>query len=175
LSCNTCIFIIIVEVAAYYQILRCHLTHCLAISININWCHVELAKITWMCDFSLYVLGVTLNCIHLFIVTISFIYWCVMRPASLRFFICSSIYLRILSSYLATFLDTNSLAVLKCRKAVNQSLCKLLDVNHKDWGHRFSAHSFKIFRDGLEVDVGDFCSVKNTLRMSNGSNGWQVS
>jgi len=65
----------------------------------------------------------TLNCIHIFIVTGSFLYWCVMRPASQRFFIHSCIYLRILIiSYLATFLGTNSLSVLMCRKAVNRSI-----------------------------------------------------
>jgi len=69
------------------------------------------------------VLGMTLNCIHIFIVSGSFLYWCVMRPASQRFFIHSCIYLRILIiSYLATFLGTNSLSVLMCRKAVNQSI-----------------------------------------------------
>jgi len=69
-----------------------------------------------------YFLGMTLNCIHIFIVTDSFLYWCVMRPASQRFFTHSCIYLRILIiSYLATFLGTNSLSVLMCRKAVNQS------------------------------------------------------
>jgi len=52
----------------------------------------------------------TLNYIHIFIVTGSFLYWCVMRPASQRFFIYSCIYLRILIiSYLTTFLGTNSL------------------------------------------------------------------
>jgi len=69
-----------------------------------------------------YVLGMTLNCIHIFIVTGSFLYWCVMWPASQHFFIHSCIYLPILIiSYLATFLGTNSLSVLMCRKAVNQS------------------------------------------------------
>jgi len=43
--------------------------------------------------------------------------------ASQRFFIHSCIYLRILIiSYLATFLSPNSLSVLMCRKAVNQSI-----------------------------------------------------
>jgi len=65
-----------------------------------------------------------LNCIHIFIVTGSFLYWCVMRLASQRFFIHSCIYLRILLiSYLATFLGTNSLSVLMCHKAVNLSIC----------------------------------------------------
>jgi len=69
------------------------------------------------------VLGITLNCIHIFIVTGRFLYWCVMRPASQRFFIRSCIYLRILIiPYLATFLGTSSLSVLICRKAVNQSI-----------------------------------------------------
>jgi len=46
-----------------------------------------------------------------------------MRPASQHFFIHSYIYLPILIiSYLATFLGTNSLSVLMCRKAVNQSI-----------------------------------------------------
>jgi len=65
----------------------------------------------------------TLNCIHFYIVTGSFLYWCVIRPASQRFFIHSYVYLQILIiSYLATFLGTNSLSVLMCRKAVNQSI-----------------------------------------------------
>jgi len=69
------------------------------------------------------VLGMTLNCIHISIVTGSLLYWYVMRPASQRFFIHSCIYLHILIiSYLATFLGTNSLSVLMCRKAVNQSI-----------------------------------------------------
>jgi len=67
--------------------------------------------------------GMTLNCIHIFIVTGSFLYWCVMRPASQRFFIRSCIYLRILIiSYLATFFDTNSLSVLMCCRAVDRSI-----------------------------------------------------
>jgi len=67
--------------------------------------------------------GMTLNCIHVFIVTGSFSYWFVMRPASQRFFIHCCIYLRILIiSSLATFLGTNSLSVLMCHKAVNQSI-----------------------------------------------------
>jgi len=68
-------------------------------------------------------MGMTLNCIQIIIVTGSFLYLCVMRPASQRFFIHSCIYLRIfIISYLATFLGTNSRSVLMCRKAVNQSL-----------------------------------------------------
>jgi len=67
--------------------------------------------------------GMTLNCIRIFIVTSSFLYWCVMRPVSQCFFIQICIYLRILiKSCLATFLVTNSLSVLMCRKAVNQSI-----------------------------------------------------
>jgi len=69
------------------------------------------------------VLDITLKCIHIFIITGRFLYWCVLRPASQRFFIHSCIYLRILIiSYLATFLGTYSLFVLMCRKAVNQSM-----------------------------------------------------
>jgi len=68
-------------------------------------------------------LGMTLICIHIFIATGSFLYRCVMRLASQRFFIRSCIYLRILIvSYLATFLRTNSLSVLMCHKEVNQSI-----------------------------------------------------
>jgi len=67
--------------------------------------------------------GMTLSCIHIFIVTGSVLYCCDMRPASQRFFIHSCIFLRILIiSYFATFLGTNSLSVLMCRKAVNQSI-----------------------------------------------------
>jgi len=79
---------------------------------------------------SVSVLGMTLNCIHtkwcpgydvklhhIFIVTGSFLYWCVMRPASQRFFIHSFIYLRL---FIISFLCTNSLSVLMCHKAVNQ-------------------------------------------------------
>jgi len=70
-----------------------------------------------------YFLGMTLNCIHIFFVTCSFLYWCVMRPVSQRFLIHCSIYVLILIiSYLATFLGTNSLYVLMCRKAVIQTL-----------------------------------------------------
>jgi len=51
----------------------------------------------------------TLNCIQTFIVTGSFLYWCVMRPASQRFFSC--IHLRIsITSCLSTFLG-NLIAV----------------------------------------------------------------
>jgi len=67
--------------------------------------------------------GMTLNCIHIFIVIGSFLHWCVMRPASQRFFIHSCIYLRIvIISYLATLLGTNSLSLLMCHRAVNQSI-----------------------------------------------------
>jgi len=100
------------------------------IVFNLAWCHKPSLIRLWMISSVLFnyfpttlgVLGMTLNCIHIFIVTGSFLYWCVMRPASQRFFIHSCIYLRILTiSYLATFLGTNSLSVLMCRKAVIQS------------------------------------------------------
>jgi len=81
------------------------------------------------------VLGMTLNCIHIFIVTGSFLYWSIMRPASQRFFIHSCICLRILIiSYFATFLDTNSLYVLMCCKAVNQSIVHSFS-NHLHYGY----------------------------------------
>jgi len=95
--------------------------------INVYWLaiilimhQVTLVLRSQLCLLSC-VLGMTLNCIHIFIVTGTFLYWCVMRPASQRFFIHSCIYLRIfIISYLATFLGTNNLSVLMCRKAVNQ-------------------------------------------------------
>jgi len=79
--------------------------------------------------FDQVVLGTTLNCIHIFIVTGSFLYWwnCVMchvkwgRPVSVSSYTSSCIYLRILI-YLIMFLGTNSLSVLMCRKEVNQSI-----------------------------------------------------
>jgi len=87
----------------------------------ITWRFLLVSTNTISVDFFL-VLGMTLICIHLFIVTCSFLYWCVMRPASQHFFINSCIYLRILIiSYLAMFLGSNSLSVLMCRKAINQS------------------------------------------------------
>jgi len=66
--------------------------------------------------------GMTLNCIHIFIVTGSlFVLMC--REASQSAFLYKHIYLRILIiSYLATFLGTNSLSMLMRRKAVNQSI-----------------------------------------------------
>jgi len=93
--------------------------------IQAAWsCLLMLWLLTVLYYFVLFCSRMTLNCIHIFIVTGSFLYWCVTRPASQRFFIIHScIYLRILIiSYLATFLSTNSLSVLMCRKAVNQSI-----------------------------------------------------
>jgi len=91
-----------------------------------SWCrYSHLLYVLSHCDLSMCcrVLGMTLNCIHIFIVTGNVLYWCVMRPASQRLFIYSCIYLRFLIiSYLATLLDTNSFSVLMCRKAVNQSI-----------------------------------------------------
>jgi len=86
------------------------------------------------------VLGMTLNCIHIFIVAL---YWCVMRQAShQRFFIHSCIYLRILViSYLAMFHDTNSPFALMCRKAVNQS------IEWQHWVHISSGPSGYITHD----------------------------
>jgi len=66
------------------------------------------------------ILGMTLNCIHTFIVTGSFLYWCVIRPASKRFIRHSCIYLRILIlSYLQRFL---SLIAFLCWCVVKQSI-----------------------------------------------------
>jgi len=59
----------------------------------------------------------------------SFLYWCVMRPASQRFFIHSCIYQRILIiSYLATFLGTIvAFLCCMCREAVNQSTMPVVE------------------------------------------------
>jgi len=79
------------------------------------------------------VMGMTINCIHIFIVTGSFFYWCVMRPASLRFFLHSCIYLRILIiSYLATFLGTNISFLCWCavKQSINQLPFILLLIRH---------------------------------------------
>jgi len=55
-----------------------------------------------------------------------------MRPANQRFYIHSCIYLQILIiSFLATFLGTNSLSVLMCRKAVNQSINQSISKSGK--------------------------------------------
>jgi len=92
----------------------------------------------------------TLNCIHIFIVTSSFLYWCVMRPASQRFF---SIYLRILIiSYLATFFGINSLSVLMCRKAVNQSI----NIRHKLYIFYFNILYFIVVTDCLQSHCWSF-------------------
>jgi len=89
----------------------------------------KLIKMTTVNSLKTCVQGMTLNCIHIFIVTGSFLYWCVMRLASQRLFLHSCIYLRILIiAYLATFLDTNSLSVLMCCKAVNQSINQSIHV-----------------------------------------------
>jgi len=109
--CNTCIE---VWITFYFDTVICKFLSTCLISTFFFW------LLDWTCGL---VLGMTLNCIHIFIVTGSFLYWCVIRPASQHFFIHSCIYLRILIiSYLSTFLGTNSLSVLMCRKAVNQSI-----------------------------------------------------
>jgi len=75
----------------------------------------------------------TLNCIHILIVTGSFfVLMCheaghAVSVSSLSSHRC--IYLRILIiSYLATFLGTNSLYVLMCRKAVSQSIKQSIET-----------------------------------------------
>jgi len=78
-------------------------------------------------NLDIFVLGMTLNCIHIFIVSGSFLYWCVMRLASQRFFIHNCIYLFIIS-YLATCRGTNGLSVLMCRKTVNQSINQSINL-----------------------------------------------
>jgi len=102
-GCMHCIYVVLVHA---------NFASCL-LNVECNWGDVVILN----------VLGMTLNCNHIFIATGSFLYWCVMRPASQRFLMHSYIYLRILIiSYLATFLGTNSLSVLICRKAINQSI-----------------------------------------------------
>jgi len=96
-----------------------------------------------------------------------------MRPASQRFFIHSCIYLRILIiSYLATFLGTNSLSVLICRKAVNQS--KRLCQFHFYWLSSCNIHHLLCIQNFLARVVT--CSTTNTtsalhigFQFSNGS------
>jgi len=89
----------------------------------IGQCNVHLQRVS-----SRDVQGMTLTASTFSFWTGSFLHRCVMRPASQRFFIHRCIYLRLLIiSYLAKFLGTNSLSVLMCRKAVNQSI---VDV---DW------------------------------------------
>jgi len=107
----------------FYNISMCIL---FCMSITGSQCCVSSVTYTSGCVIS-YCSGpghdVNLNCIHIFIVTGSFLYWCVLRPASQHFFIHSCIYLQILIiCYLATFLGTNSLSMLMCRKAINQSI-----------------------------------------------------
>jgi len=80
------------------------------------------------------VLGMTLNCIHIFIVTGSFLYWCVMKPASQRFCIHRCI---LIISYLTTFLGINSLSMLMCRKTVNQSTREPLNTEGASGYFRF--------------------------------------
>jgi len=101
--------------------LECH-AHNLTLSPHLGVTNIKMRNI----GFSTFkFLGTILNCIHIFIVTGNFLYWCVMRPVSQCFFIHSCIYLRILIiSYLATFLGNNSLYVMCC-KAVSQSTFKL--------------------------------------------------
>jgi len=79
---------------------------CVPFLIQSTWCSLDFSflfahyyarvKFIWL-NFNnqLFktVLGMMLNCIHIFIVTGSFLYWCVMRLASQRFFIHSCIYL----------------------------------------------------------------------------------
>jgi len=91
--------------------------------------------LNWRCSTLRYRLFMTLNCIHTewcpghdvklhphFHCSGSFLYWCVVGPASQHFFMRSCIYLRILIiSYLATFLGTNSISVLMYHEVVNQS------------------------------------------------------
>jgi len=73
-----------------------------------------------------------------------------MRPASQRFFIHSCIYLRILIiSDLVTFFGTNSLYVLMCRKAVNQSMYVPLTIE------RSSVVRRSVVWWPLKVDIAD--------------------
>jgi len=79
-----------------------------------RYSHASLFR-RWNSDDPLFLrfLDMTLNCIHIFIVTGSFLYWCVMRPrrpVSVSSCTASCIYLRLrilIISYLATFLGTN--------------------------------------------------------------------
>jgi len=97
-------------------------------------------------------LGMTLNCLHIFIVTGGFLFRCVMKPASQHFFIQSCIYLRILIiSYLATFLGTNSLSVLMCRKAIYQSI-------HCSYTNIAATHALPLLQDVNPSSKNGFAS-----------------
>jgi len=90
-----------------------------------------------------------------FIVTGSFLYWCVMRPASQRFFINSCIYLRILIlSYFLTFLGTNSfLCWCAVKQSINQNQIgwRSVEIWHRhvvlktEWLCDFWSHFFLFF------------------------------
>jgi len=102
-----------------------------------------------------------------FIVTGSFLCWCVMRPASQRFFIHSCIYLRILiTSYLATIL---ALSVLMCRKPVYQSgLYASLSVQHLQWRPHetlFNCLYFVFFRFGLVWLKNEYVHVNGKIKI----------
>jgi len=109
----------------------------------IHICIYLIILIIYDLSTSFYVLGMALNCIHTeccpghdvnFIVAGSFLYSCVIRPASHRFFIHSCIFLRILIiTYWATFLGTNSLFVLMCRKTINQSINQSISLSQIKW------------------------------------------
>jgi len=84
-------------------------------------------------------------------------------PAGQRFFIHSCIYLRIfIISYLATFLGTNSLSVLMCRKAINQSF--LIAIAHTTRVPRTRNRGADV-TDGTDIDWNPmemFWSPSNT-------------
>jgi len=105
----------VLEMLLSFAVMDCYATHpssCYLKETNaLNCIHTKWCPI---------VHGMTLNCIHIFIVTGSFLYWCVMRLASQRFFIHICIYLRsLIISYLATFLG---LIAFLCWCAVKQSI-----------------------------------------------------
>jgi len=72
---------------------------------SIVWCHICFIVLAVILPIysNLSVLGMTLNCIHIFIVTGSFLYWCVMRPASQRFFIHIFVFIYESWSYVVIF------------------------------------------------------------------------
>jgi len=79
-----------------------------------------------------------------------------MGPASQRFFIHRCIYLRILIiSCLATFRGTNSLSVLMCRKAVNQSINQSIRImllcNHSPVSGPWYCAIILVYQDHITV------------------------
>jgi len=111
------------------------------------------------------VLGMTLNCIHIFIVTGSVLYWRVLRPASQRFFIVVFIYeswsYLILQRFLApiAFLcwcavkqSINQSSIdLSINQSINQSINHIVKKLHLKFSTRVSSLSKELLRLYLPI------------------------